>query len=126
MHRSVPHRERRTQAAATPAVIRGTRGQASGVWPMPGRNPLCSAQLLSLFSTGWVALLCPGVHAGLEEGDGRGCPILNYRQGASGVHDDANQRTVAARSPATLENFQFLEKISRFDQVRRGSCTPAG
>src|SRR3712207_5003195 len=32
--------------------------------------------------------------------------------------DNQNQRTVGARGPATLENYQFLEKISHFDRER--------
>jgi catalase len=44
-------------------------------------------------------------------------PILTNRQGHP-VHDNQNQRTVGARGPATLENYQFLEKISHFDRER--------
>jgi catalase len=43
--------------------------------------------------------------------------ILTNRQGHA-VHDNQNQRTVGARGPATLENYQFLEKISHFDRER--------
>jgi catalase len=49
------------------------------------------------------------------EGDDR--PILTNRQGHQ-VYDNQNQRTVGARGPATLENYQFLEKISHFDRER--------
>jgi catalase len=42
---------------------------------------------------------------------------LTTRQGHP-VHDNQNQRTVGARGPATLENYQFLEKISHFDRER--------
>ncbi|WP_250446505.1 catalase [Actinotalea sp. C106] len=49
------------------------------------------------------------------EGDDR--PVLTTRQGHP-VHDNQNQRTVGARGPATLENYQFLEKISHFDRER--------
>jgi catalase len=42
---------------------------------------------------------------------------LTNRQGHP-VHDNQNQRTVGARGPATLENYQFLEKISHFDRER--------
>jgi len=49
------------------------------------------------------------------EGDDR--QILTNRQGHP-VHDNQNQRTVGARGPATLENYQFLEKISHFDRER--------
>ncbi len=43
--------------------------------------------------------------------------VLTNRQGHP-VHDNQNQRTVGARGPATLENYQFLEKISHFDRER--------
>ncbi|MGK5530529.1 catalase [Streptomyces sp. URMC 129] len=43
-------------------------------------------------------------------------PLTN-RQGHP-VYDNQNQRTVGARGPATLENYQFLEKISHFDRER--------
>jgi len=49
------------------------------------------------------------------QGDDR--PVLTTRQGHP-VHDNQNQRTVGARGPATLENYQFLEKISHFDRER--------
>ena len=52
---------------------------------------------------------------GSVEGDSR--PILTNRQGHP-VFDNQNQRTVGARGPATLENYQFLEKISHFDRER--------
>ncbi len=42
---------------------------------------------------------------------------LTTRQGHP-VHDNQNQRTVGERGPATLENYQFLEKISHFDRER--------
>ncbi|PRX96314.1 catalase [Allonocardiopsis opalescens] len=44
-------------------------------------------------------------------------PTLTNRQGHP-VHDNQNQRTVGPRGPATLENYQFLEKISHFDRER--------
>ena len=44
-------------------------------------------------------------------------PILTTRQGHP-VTDNQHQRTVGARGPATLENYQFLEKISHFDRER--------
>jgi catalase len=44
-------------------------------------------------------------------------PVLTTRQGHP-VHDNQNERTVGARGPATLENYQFLEKISHFDRER--------
>ncbi|WP_030374543.1 catalase [Streptomyces rimosus] len=52
---------------------------------------------------------------GRAAGDDR--PVLTNRQGHP-VHDNQNQRTVGARGPATLENYQFLEKISHFDRER--------
>ncbi|MDQ1725714.1 MAG: catalase [Frankiaceae bacterium] len=44
-------------------------------------------------------------------------PVLTNRQGHP-VIDNQNQRTVGPRGPATLENYQFLEKISHFDRER--------
>src|SRR5919112_751521 len=52
---------------------------------------------------------------GSVEGDER--PVLTNRQGHP-IFDNQNQRTVGARGPATLENYQFLEKISHFDRER--------
>jgi len=49
------------------------------------------------------------------EGDDR--RVLTNRQGHP-VYDNQNQRTVGERGPATLENYQFLEKISHFDRER--------
>jgi catalase len=46
-----------------------------------------------------------------------GRPVLTNCQGHP-VYDNQNQRTVGARGPATLENYQFLEKISHFDRER--------
>lgn len=51
-----------------------------------------------------------------EPGD-KDRPYLTNRQGHP-VYDNQNQRTVGARGPATLENYQFLEKISHFDRER--------
>jgi len=42
---------------------------------------------------------------------------LTNRQGHP-VSDNQSQRTVGSRGPATLENYQFLEKISHFDRER--------
>ncbi|TGN67072.1 catalase [Paracoccus liaowanqingii] len=42
---------------------------------------------------------------------------LTNRQGHA-VSDNQSQRTVGSRGPATLENYQFLEKISHFDRER--------
>jgi catalase len=50
-----------------------------------------------------------------DVGDDR--PILTNRQGHQ-VYDNQNSRTVGARGPATLENYQFLEKVSHFDRER--------
>ncbi|GCE25731.1 catalase X [Dictyobacter alpinus] len=44
-------------------------------------------------------------------------PILTTRQGHP-VYDNQNLRTVGDRGPSTLENYQFLEKISHFDRER--------
>lgn len=52
---------------------------------------------------------------GSGSGDER--EVLSNRQGHP-VFDNQNQRTVGARGPATLENYQFLEKISHFDRER--------
>ena len=42
---------------------------------------------------------------------------LTNRQGHP-VSNNQSQRTVGPRGPATLENYQFLEKISHFDRER--------
>ncbi|CAN5662091.1 catalase [soil metagenome] len=42
---------------------------------------------------------------------------LTNRQGHL-VYNNQQQRTVGSRGPATLENYQFLEKISHFDRER--------
>ncbi|WP_435110687.1 catalase [Nocardiopsis synnemataformans] len=52
---------------------------------------------------------------GSAPGDDR--EVLTNRQGHL-VYDNQNQRTVGERGPATLENYQFLEKISHFDRER--------
>ena len=44
-------------------------------------------------------------------------PVLTNRQGHP-ITNNQNQRTVGSRGPATLENYQFLEKISHFDRER--------
>src|SRR5690554_2565577 len=48
------------------------------------------------------------------EGDSN---ILTTRQGHP-VYDNQSTRTVGNRGPATLENYQFLEKMSHFDRER--------
>jgi catalase len=58
----------------------------------------------------------PGIRPkGQRLSDDRG--TLTNRQGHP-VHDNQNQRTIGDRGPATLENYQFLEKISHFDRER--------
>jgi catalase len=52
-----------------------------------------------------------------RSGSGDDREVLTNRQGHP-VYDNQNQRTVGARGPATLENYQFLEKISHFDRER--------
>jgi catalase len=47
----------------------------------------------------------------------QGSNILTTRQGHP-VSDNQNLRTVGNRGPATLENYQFLEKMSHFDRER--------
>ena len=42
---------------------------------------------------------------------------LTTRQGHP-VYNNQSQRTVGDRGPATLENYQFLEKVSHFDRER--------
>jgi catalase len=44
-------------------------------------------------------------------------PILTTRQGHP-VRDNQNVRTVGERGPATLENYQFMEKMAHFDRER--------
>jgi catalase len=50
-------------------------------------------------------------------GPGDDREVLSNRQGHP-VYDNQNQRTVGPRGPATLENYQFLEKMSHFDRER--------
>lgn len=53
-----------------------------------------------------------------EQSDaGGGTNILTTRQGHP-IYDNQNTRTVGNRGPATLENYQFLEKMSHFDRER--------
>ena len=44
-------------------------------------------------------------------------PTLTTRQGHP-IHNNQQSRTVGSRGPATLENYQFLEKMSHFDRER--------
>src|SRR4028118_260857 len=46
-----------------------------------------------------------------------GHPTLTNRQGHP-IYDNQNSRTVGNRGPLTLENYQFLEKITHFDRER--------
>jgi catalase len=43
--------------------------------------------------------------------------VLTNRQGHP-IADNQNQRTIGSRGPATLENYQFIEKIAHFDRER--------
>ena len=53
-----------------------------------------------------------------QNGNGKeGSNTLTTRQGHP-VTDNQNLRTIGNRGPATLENYQFLEKISHFDRER--------
>lgn len=52
-----------------------------------------------------------------HERDKSGERVLTNRQGHPIVNNQS-QRTVGARGPATLENYQFLEKITHFDRER--------
>ncbi|SHF02726.1 catalase [Cnuella takakiae] len=56
---------------------------------------------------------------GKQNGNGAGKPTqeLTTRQGHP-VVDNQNIRTIGNRGPATLENYQFLEKMSHFDRER--------
>ena len=51
-------------------------------------------------------------HAGQEDKQ-----MLTTRQGHP-ITDNQNLRTIGNRGPATMENYQFLEKISHFDRER--------
>src|SRR5690606_2658657 len=44
-------------------------------------------------------------------------PTLTTRQGHP-VSDNQSLRSVGERGPATLENYQFIEKITHFDRER--------
>src|SRR5690625_6994431 len=54
---------------------------------------------------------------GAASGDGKQERTLTNRQGHEITNNQA-QRTVGRRGPATIENYQFLEKISHFDRER--------
>jgi catalase len=53
----------------------------------------------------------------VEEPAAQQNPVLTTRQGHP-VYDNQNVRTVGNRGPTTLENYQFLEKITHFDRER--------
>lgn len=52
-----------------------------------------------------------------SEGAGSERPVLTTRQGHP-VRDNQALRSVGERGPATLENYQFIEKITHFDRER--------
>lgn len=60
-----------------------------------------------------------GAGNGAKNGNGKGeqMNMLTTRQGHP-VHNNQSLRTVGNRGPATLENYQFLEKMSHFDRER--------
>jgi catalase len=58
-----------------------------------------------------------GAHNKKENKEQKEAPILTTRQGHP-IYDNQNMRTVGERGPSTLENYQFLEKMSHFDRER--------
>ena len=56
-------------------------------------------------------------HSDAEGGQSPEPDTLTTRQGHP-VYDNQNLRTVGSRGPTTLENYQFLEKITHFDRER--------
>lgn len=52
-----------------------------------------------------------------KTGTGETEETLTTRQGHP-ITDNQNIRTVGNRGPSTLENYQFIEKISHFDRER--------
>ncbi|CAN5465102.1 catalase KatX [soil metagenome] len=50
-------------------------------------------------------------------GGGEGETTITTRQGHP-IFDNQNTRTVGSRGPTTLENYQFIEKITHFDRER--------
>jgi len=62
-----------------------------------------------------------GSHSNVEQNVGNDAhpqsDVLTTRQGHP-VYDNQNLRTVGSRGPTTLENYQFLEKITHFDRER--------
>lgn len=49
--------------------------------------------------------------------DNKNNKTLTTRQGHQVTNNQA-QRTIGSRGPATMENYQFLEKVSHFDRER--------
>ena len=69
-----------------------------------------------------------GLSANGSSNDFKGPRTLTNRQGHI-VADNQNIRTVGSRGPSTLENYNFLEKITHFDRERipeRVASRPAG
>jgi catalase len=58
-----------------------------------------------------------GKGASQKNQNGQNAPLLTTRQGHP-VYNNQSLRTVGNRGPATLENYQFLEKMSHFDRER--------
>ena len=59
----------------------------------------------------------PDNQGAAPEGGADPRPVLTTRQGHP-VHDNQSLRSVGERGPATLENYQFIEKITHFDRER--------
>ncbi len=65
-----------------------------------------------------VQQLAQGQMQSIEgKSNGDESPKLTTRQGHP-IHDNQNVRTVGNRGPTTLENYQFIEKITHFDRER--------
>src|SRR4051794_28573994 len=97
-------RRRSSSGGAVPTVPRGVTRST-----LPIRTPPTSTR------TERNRLMTDVASKGSTGGDDR--QVLTNRQGHQ-IYDNQNQRTVGARGPATLENYQFLEKISHFDRER--------
>src|SRR5690349_3427759 len=59
----------------------------------------------------------PETNSMQREPQGRDPRILTTRQGRP-ISDNQSLRSVGERGPATLENYQFIEKITHFDRER--------
>jgi catalase len=70
----------------------------------------------ALSGTG-TAVTGAGTSHDTRTADGENAQTLTTRQGHP-LTNNQNLRTVGNRGPATLENYQFLEKISHFDRER--------